>query len=465
MLQCAYREKAVVSATRSAARSKQSVGAAIGLFDGQGHTVTGATVSGTENVGFFGVIKGATIKNLHLTDVTVTGEKRTGGLVGYAQAELDSENLANGKANLIGSCTISGTVSGKEQTGGLVGCNEGKTDKDTLFSIASAIDKCTAAVTVTGANATGGLVGDSSGTVTKSAALGSVTGTSITGGLVGDSSGDIYDSHADGDVSGESCTGGFAGSSDGAVKGCYSLGNVSGTDYTGSFAGAIAKADTVIGAGRVSVVGTPTQGYNGGFAGQLGGVLTGPGSQITVKNAFGNCSQADGPALSVIGNTTSYTSDSQRAALEGMTLSTVKETADKLYELFGVYLRHSDAADEAAKYADTVILPTDAQVGDVLSLLKPGATAADGVTVSYSVAGDTFSGGSALRLEKAGSTATVFTSVELTLTDGDGAVCRKTVRVVLPVSAEKRGELMDTIAAGYTGTTDGWTASVSAIKR
>ena len=141
-----------------------------------------------------------------------------------------------------------------------------------------------------------------------------------------------------------------------------------------------------------------------------------------------------------------------------MTLSTVKETADKLYELFGVYLRHSDAADEAAKYADTVVLPADAQVGDVLSLLKPGATAADGVTVSYSVAGDTFSGGSALRLEKAGSTATVFTSVELTLTDGDGAVCRKTVRVVLPVSAEKRGELMDTIAAGYTETTDGWTA-------
>ena len=135
----------------------------------------------------------------------------------------------------------------------------------------------------------------------------------------------------------------------------------------------------------------------------------------------------------------------------------MKETADKLYELFGVYLRHSDAADEAAKYADTVVLPADAQVGDVLAL-KPGATAADGVTVSYSVAGDTFSGRQRAAAREGGSTATVFTSVELTLTDGDGAVCRKTVRVVLPVSAEKRGELMDTIAAGYTETTDGWTA-------
>ena len=37
-----------------------------GLFDGQGHTVTGVTVSGTENVGFFGVIKGAKLQNLNL---------------------------------------------------------------------------------------------------------------------------------------------------------------------------------------------------------------------------------------------------------------------------------------------------------------------------------------------------------------------------------------------------------------
>lgn len=429
-----------------------------GVFDGQNHTITGVTVSGTENVGFFGVIKGATVKNLHLTDVTVTGEKHTGGLVGYAQAELDSANLAGNTANLIGSCTVSGTVSGKEQTGGLVGCNEGKSDKDTLFSIASAVDKCSADVTVTGASATGGLVGESSGVITKSAALAGVTGTSVTGGLVGDNSGDVYDSHADGDVIGQSYTGGFAGYSDGTVKSCYSLGGVTGTDYTGSFAGAISKADTVIGAGRVHVTGTPTQGYNGGFAGQLGGVVSGLSNQITVKNAYGNCSQAGGDALSVIGNTSSYQADSQRAALEAMTLTTLKQTSDKLYELFGVYLRNTDAAAEAAKYADTVIVPADAKAGDIISLLRGGESASDGVTVSYAVTGDTFSGGEALRLEKAGSTATVSASVELLLTDSEGAVYRKTVRVVLPVTAEKRGELMDTIAASYTETTDGWTA-------
>ena len=64
-----------------------------GRFDGQGHTISNFTVSGTENTGFFGVIKGAIIQNLHLSGVTVTGGKRVGGLVGWAQAELDSEDM------------------------------------------------------------------------------------------------------------------------------------------------------------------------------------------------------------------------------------------------------------------------------------------------------------------------------------------------------------------------------------
>lgn len=227
------------------------------------------------------------------------------GLVGYAQAELDSENLANGKANLIGSCTVSGTVSGKEQTGGLVGCNEGKSDKDTLFSIASAIDKCTADVTVTGASATGGLVGDSQRHRHEERRPRLRHGHEHHRRARRRQQRQHLRQPRGRRRQRRELHRRLRGLQRRRGEGRYSLGNVSGTDYTGSFAGAIAKADTVIGAGRVSVIGTPTQGYNGGFAGQLGGVLTGPGSQITVKNAFGNCSQADGPALSVIGNTTS----------------------------------------------------------------------------------------------------------------------------------------------------------------
>ena len=424
-----------------------------GRFDGQNKTVSNVTVTGENNVGFFGVIKGAAIQNLNLENVNISGKERVGGLAGYAQVELDAVDLSRNAANLIGGCTISGTVKGEKQTGGLVGLNEGKTDSDTLFSIASAIDKCSSSASVTGTSMTGGLVGENSGTVTKSTAKVAVTGTSMTGGFVGSSSGDIYDSHAEGAVTGSTHTGGFAGYSDGTVKNCYSLGAVTGTDYTGSFAGSLAAADTVIGAGQVTVNEGSSQGYNGGLAGTLSGTVSGLDNRITVKNAFGNCTQPDGQNLKVIGNTNAYQSDSQKAALEAMILSTRQEVGDKLYELFGVNLPGTSAEMEAEKYADAVTVSANAEEGSVISLLKPGETAAPGVTVTYAVTDAHLTGGSTLTLIKPNDTfTTVSVCVELLLTDGEGNTYRKSVQVILPVTPEKRTELMDAIAKGYVET-------------
>ncbi len=427
-----------------------------GRFDGQNNTISNVTVTGENNVGFFGVIKGATIQNLKLENVNISGKEKVGGLVGYAQVTLNPNDLSQNTANLIGSCTVSGTVSGEKQTGGLVGLNEGKTDQDTLFSIASSIDKCSADVTVTGKDMTGGLVGENSGTVTKSTAKGAVSGTNSTGGFVGDNTGDIYDSHAEGAVTGSNHTGGFAGSSTGTVKNCYSLGAVSGTDYTGSFAGSLAAADTVIGAGQVTVSGTPTQGYNGGLAGTLSGTVSGLDNRITVKNAFGNCTRADGKNLNIIGNASDYQSDSQKAKLEDMTLSTRQEVGDKLFELFGVNL--PDLENEAAKYVDSLTVPASTTDDSALSLLKPGETATPGVTVTYEVTDTHLKGGDTLTLTKGNETvATVSVEVTLTLKDASGTY-HKTVTVILPVTPEKRADLMDAIAKGYTETKDEWTA-------
>ena len=435
-----------------------------GRFDGQNHTISNITVSGTDNVGFFGVIKGAKIQNLNLKNVSITGVEKVGGLVGYAQAALDKNDLSKNVANLIGGCTVSGTVSGEKQTGGLVGHNEGKADPGTLFSIASTIDKSSADVTVTGKDMTGGLVGENSGTVTKSTAIGSVTGTNSTGGFAGSSSGDIYDSHAKGAVTGNNHTGGFAGSSTGTVKNCYSLGSVTGTNYTGSFAGSLAAADTVIGAGQVTVTGTPTQGYNGGLAGSLSGTVSGLANRITVKNAFGNCTQAEGENLSVIGNTNDYRSDVQKAALEGMTLSTRQAVGDTLYELFNINLPSTSAETEAGKYTDAVTVSANAEEGSVISLLKPEQTASDTVKATYSVTGNYLAGGKTLTLVKPNDTcATVSIQVELLLTDGEGNTYRKSVQVILPVVPEKRAGLMDAIASGYADTKDEWTAMDMAV--
>ena len=307
-----------------------------GRFDGQGHTISHVTVNAPEgeNAGFFNAIKGATIRDLKLVDVEITGKANVGGLAGSAQVQLDSDDLSKNVANLIGGCSVSGTVTGTKNVGGLVGLNEGKADPKTLFSIASAVDKCAASVTVNGKEMTGGLVGKNGGTITKSSSGGTVKGDTTTGGLVGDSSGDIYDSHTSCTVAGSSHTGGFVGFSDGAVKNCYSIGGVSGTDYTGGFAGVISRAENVVSAGQVTIVGTPTQGYNGGFAGKLYGMVAGLDNQITVKNASGNCTQPNGPDLPVVGNAIDFSGDAQKEALEKMALRSNAEVNAALKKLF-----------------------------------------------------------------------------------------------------------------------------------
>ena len=307
-----------------------------GMFDGQGHTISHVTVNAPEgeNAGFFNVIKGATIRDLKLVDVEITGKTNVGGLAGSTQVQLDSSDLSKNVANLIGGCSVSGTVTGTKNVGGLVGLNEGKTDPQTLFSIASAVDKCAASVTVNGKEMTGGLVGKNGGTITKSSSGGTVKGDTITGGLVGDSSGDIYDSHTSCTVAGSSHAGGFVGFSDGVVQNCYSIGGVSGTDYTGGFAGVISRAENVVSAGQVTIVGTPTQGYNGGFAGKLYGMVAGLDNQITVKNASGNCTQPNGPDLPVVGNAIDFSGDAQKEALEKMALRSNAEVNAALKKLF-----------------------------------------------------------------------------------------------------------------------------------
>ena len=320
-----------------------------GMFDGQGHTISHVTVNAPEgeNAGFFNVIKGATIRDLKLVDVEITGKTNVGGLAGSAQVQLDSDDLSKNVANLIGGCSVSGTVTGTKNVGGLVGLNEGKTDPQTLFSIASAVDKCAASVTVNGKEMTGGLVGKNGGTITKSSSGGTVKGDTTTGGLVGDSSGDIYDSHTSCTVAGRSHTGGFVGFSDGAVKNCYSIGGVSGTDYTGGVAGVISRAENVVSAGQVTIVGTPTQGYNGGFAGKLYGMVAGLDNQITVKNASGNCTQPNGPDLPVVGNAIDFSGDAQKEALEKMALRSDAEVNAALKKLFPDPVKVMDAVAAA----------------------------------------------------------------------------------------------------------------------
>ena len=440
-----------------------------GRFDGQGHTISNVTVSnnGGTGVGFFNAIKGATIKNLNLKGVVITGGTHVGGLVGEAQVKLDRSAPAESVANLIGSCTVTGTVSGSVSVGGLVGLNGGEYDEKTSFSIASAVNNCRADVTVTGVgtgsdanNKLGGLVGDNAGAVTASSASGNVAGAKMVGGLTGSNSGSIYDSHATGAVTGTSSVGGFVGSStDGTVKRCYSTGSVSGENYIGSFAGSISNVDTAVGAGQVTVTGSSGEGYVGGFAGNLGGTLTGVANQITVKNVYGNCTTADPEKpLNAVGNTSKFTTDSAKEALADMQLTTRNAVNEKLYALFGVYL--PGVGGELDRFTDTVIPYGAAKdtvfklyIGTLENIQITSVTVETNDYISASKDGTV----KLLQAHQKADGAVVKVTVTLV---SEGCTVSKTVTVTLLQQTEA---LMDSIAARLTETKDGWTAMDMAL--
>lgn len=93
-----------------------------GLFDGQGHTISGLRIiSAGDFAGLFGCVgKEGVIRNVTLENVLVSGERYTGAAAGYS-------------AGLIEQCTVTGgRVIGRSQnqfsvaTGGVVGLTDGR---------------------------------------------------------------------------------------------------------------------------------------------------------------------------------------------------------------------------------------------------------------------------------------------------------------------------------------------------
>lgn len=195
-----------------------------GVFDGQGHTVSGFCYSGDGYVaGLFRYIeKGGVVENLTLKgEVTATQEKECiGGLCGV-------------NYGTIYNCSFRGNVSGRNTVGGLVGVNEGN----------GVIQSSTAGGRVTGYYSTGGIVGKNHGTVTRCtnhACINNDTqwveeddemGVGIFLSIsLGESETELF-SGVD--------TGGIAGHSDGTITGCVNYGRV-GYEHTGYNIGGIA---------------------------------------------------------------------------------------------------------------------------------------------------------------------------------------------------------------------------------
>ena len=176
-------------------------GAFTGEFDGDGWSVIGAAYDGAagfeSEVGFFGRVEGAIVRDLELVDIDMSAFTRVGGLAGV---------VAGGSS--VTGCSVRGRVGGIiDEIGGLVG-----------IGWASTFIDCHADVEVVDLFGAGFRVG----------------------GFVGHAHVDsVYEGCiAEGDVGGRDCVGGFMGVLHGAVaRDCEASGAVEGGAWIGGFAG------------------------------------------------------------------------------------------------------------------------------------------------------------------------------------------------------------------------------------
>ena len=208
-----------------------------GTFDGGGNTITGLTVTGSnEYAGLFGRIgSGGTVKNVVLKDVQIESDNqygRVGGVAGNSDGNIEN-------------CSVSGSVSSRCTAGGVVGQQFG-----------GSITLCGSSATVKGTGEVGGVAGktDNSATLTACYATGNVTfesnnsNSTYAGGVVGvNGIGSILTAcYATGNVTGTGTgtgsiyVGGVTGdNASGTLTACYhATGTVSGpTGTTGGVAG------------------------------------------------------------------------------------------------------------------------------------------------------------------------------------------------------------------------------------
>ncbi len=157
-----------------------------GSYNGQGSVIDSLAISrgSTDHVGLFGVVSGADIKRLGITNAHITGRNYVGAVAGISSL---------GDSTTITYCYTSGTVTGSTYVGGLTGLNQ----------YPAVLENCGSTDTVTGNKNVGGLAGYNSATINNCYATGLVTAGSGGGGLVGGAPPSVTNSFWDTQTSGQ----------------------------------------------------------------------------------------------------------------------------------------------------------------------------------------------------------------------------------------------------------------------
>ena len=261
-----------------------------GTFNGGGHTITGLTVTTSDQyAGLFGYIgSGGKVKDVTLENVQITSDNSSG----YAGG------VAGDSWGTIENCSVSGSVSGTTFAGGVVGsqwggsitgCNSSATVKGVIFAGGIA-GETNSGASLTGCYATGDVTVENDGTNNSHAGGvvgynggGTLTACYATGSVTGSGSGTIY-------------VGGVTGSNNlGILTACYhAKGTVSGPDgTTGGVAGRNFK-DSMFGGGIITACYWGDNGQTQGIGEDQVG--TGGTTQVTDGN-WQNAANAMNAAL------------------------------------------------------------------------------------------------------------------------------------------------------------------------
>ena len=203
-----------------------------GTFDGGGHTISGLTVTGSNQyAGLFGCIgDGSTVKNVKLENVQITSDDQyayVGGVAGYSRGNIEN-------------CSVSGSVSGNSNSNGTSNCVGGVVGQQ----YGGTITECSSSAIVDGTNAVGGVAGQTANaTLTACYATGDVTAerdpknNTYAGGVVGyNGASTLIACYATGKVTGT-----------GTGTGSIYVGGVTGDNASGTLTACYHAAETVSG--------------------------------------------------------------------------------------------------------------------------------------------------------------------------------------------------------------------------
>ena len=270
-----------------------------GTFDGGGPTITGLTVTGSdEYAGLFGYIgkDGGTVKNVKLEKVQITSD--------YQYAYVGG--VAGNNNGAIENCSVSGSVSGNStynSVGGVVGYQWG-----------GSITRCSSSATVNGTGSVGGVVGQTNygATLTACYSTENVTlesnnsNSTYAGGVVGvnGASSTLTACYATGKVTGT-----------GTGTGSIYVGGVTGTNDLGTLTACYHAAETVSGPDGATTGGVTGRNFEDAILGK--GTLTACYWENNQKQGIGDNHAGTGETTKVTDGNWTEAMKAMNTALSG----------------------------------------------------------------------------------------------------------------------------------------------------